>query len=433
MNAAAREPIRLAVLGGSGSGIPVFMAALRAFQEQGRLGAIDVRLFGRNSAKLQSVISYIERSLHHSPGPKGAALSVSAHVQLSETLRDATHIVCLVRAGGMHGRARDESMALAAGVPADEGLAAGGLACFLRGRTLISALAARCRSLAPSAVFLQMSSPLGLNVAITRDVFGPATYGVCELPLVTMKAVLAHVAPRIEHQCVTARCAGLNHQSWLYAFADKAGCDRTADVLGAIDTPDLVDVEPDTIREYGAVPLPYLRLYLHTEHILASQARSPLRGTALAAWTNNLDRAYRCESAERSDIIRALLAERRMNWFHEGLVPVLEMLQGDAESRVPLNVPCAGSLAGVPADSIIEIDCSISRSGAYPLPAPAMPAKPLELTQRLAAYERAALQLPPQPTTTDLAEVLSMHPLTPGHALHKLARALSTIRPEALS
>ena len=230
---------------------------------------------------------------------------------------------------------------------------------------------------------------------------------------------------------MTARCAGLNHQSWLYAFADKAGCDRTADVLGAIDTPDLVDVEPDTIREYGAVPLPYLRLYLHTDRVLAAQARSPLRGTALATWTNNLDRAYRCESDEPTDTIRALLAERRMNWFHEGLVPVLEMLQSDEECRVPLNVPCAGSLAGVPADSIIEIDCSVSRRGAFPLPAPAMPAKPLQLTQRLAAYEWAALQLPPQPTSTDLAEVLSMHPLTPRRGLQQLARALSTIQPEA--
>ena len=185
MNAAAREPIRLAVLGGSGSGIPVFMAALRASQEQGRLGAIDVRLFGRNSAKLEGVTSYIERSVLSSPGSKD--LAVSAHLQLGEALRNATHVVCLIRAGGMSGRARDESMALAAGVPADEGLAAGGLACFLRGRTLISALAARCRSFAPSAVFLQMSSPLGLNVAITRDAFGPSTYGVCELPLVTRR------------------------------------------------------------------------------------------------------------------------------------------------------------------------------------------------------------------------------------------------------
>jgi|GEM_PF-1143257 len=433
MNAAASEPIRLAVLGGSGSGIPVFMAALRASQQQGRLGAIDVRLFGRNSAKLQSVSSYVERSLLPSLGSKGEALSVDTHVQLGEALRDATHIVCLVRAGGMRGRARDEAMALAAGVPADEGLAAGGLACFLRGRALISELAARCRWFAPSAVFLQMSSPLGLNVAITRDAFGPATYGVCELPLVTMKAVLAHVAPRIERECLTARCAGLNHQSWLYAFADQDGCDRTADVLGAIDTPDLVDVEPDTIREYGAVPVPYLRLYLHTERVLASQARSPLRGTALATWTNSLDRAYRCESTERSATIRALLAQRRMNWFHEGLVPVIEMLQRDEGSRVPLNVPCAGSLAGIPADSIIEIDCSVSCVGAYPLPAPIMPARPLELTQRLAAYERAALQLPPQPTSTDLADVLSMHPLTPRQGLHQLARALSSIRPEALS
>jgi len=333
----------------------------------------------------------------------------------------------------MSGRAQDEAMALAAGVPADEGIAAGGLACFLRGRALISTLAAQCRALAPSAMFLQMSSPLGLNVAITRNAFGPATYGVCELPLVTLKAVLAHAAPRIDGGCVTARCAGLNHQSWLYAFADKAGCDRTAHVLHAIDTAELVDVEPDTIREYGAVPLPYLRVYLHVQRVLASQASSPLRGATLAAWSNSLDRAYRCVSAERDATIRSLLGQRRMDWFNEGLVPVLERLQRDEGSCVPLNVPCAGSLAGVPADAIIEIDCSVSRSGAYPLPAPAMPARPLELTQRLAAYERAALQLPPRPSRRDLADVLSMHPLTPRDGVQELAQALSMIRPVALS
>lgn len=44
--------------------------------------------------------------------------------------------------------------------------------------------------------------------------------------------------------------------------ADRRDC--TAEVLDAVDTPDLVGVEPEIIREYGAVPLPYLRLYLHT-------------------------------------------------------------------------------------------------------------------------------------------------------------------------
>jgi 6-phospho-beta-glucosidase len=421
--------MRLAVLGGSGSGVPALVKALRASQTQGRLGSVHVRLFGRELRPVEAVCSYIERFVLGDPVATATKISLSAHVHLSEALEDATHIVCLVRAGGMSGRARDEALALAAGVPADEGLGAGGLACFLRGRELIRALASQCRSIAPAAVFLQMSSPLGLNVAITRDAFGPATYGVCELPLVTKGAVMSHVASRRALECVTARCAGLNHQSWLYAFSDAAGRDCTTDVLEAIDRRDLVDIDPETIREYGAVPMPYLRLYLHTEHVVALQRRSPPRGVGLAAWKARLEDAYRCESEAGSHTVDALLAERKMNWFEEGLLPVLEALGRQEETSLTLNLPCSNSLSGISADAIIETDCAVSRNGVRPLMAPVMPPKPFELTQRLTEYERAVLQLPAKPKRSDLADVLSMHPLTPASEVHQLASAMSAIKP----
>jgi 6-phospho-beta-glucosidase len=426
---AGLQRTRLAILGGTSSGMPAFIEALRTSQEQGRLGTTDVRLFGRDPAKLAGVHSYIECWLHSRADATCTEMSVSAHTQLSDALEGATHVVCLVRAGGMAGRAADEALARAAGVPADEGLAVGGLACFLRSREIIRALAAQCRVSAPSAIFLQMSSPLGLNVAITRDAFGPASYGVCELPLVTKKTVLRYMASRLRRECVSARCAGLNHQSWLYAFADREGCDCTAEVLGAIDTSALVDVEPEIIRDFGAVPVPYLRLYLHTERVLAEQAHSCLRGSALARWSDRLDRAFRGNGASAEEI-RALLAERRMNWFHEGAVPVLEAFGREEESCVPLNVPCGGALAGIAPESIIEIDCSVSSRGALPVPAPPLPAKPLALTRQLAAYERAVLELPPVPTSNDLAEILALHPLVPAEGILRTARALSSIRPE---
>jgi len=428
---AGSQRMRLTVLGGTSSGIPAFIEALRISQEQGRLGAIDVRLFGRDPAKLAGVHSYIECCLRSRADATCAELSVSVHTQLDDALEGATHVLCLVRAGGMAGRARDEALARAAGVPADEGIAVGGLACFLRGREIIRALAAQCRVSAPSAIFLQMSSPLGLNVAITRDAFGPASYGVCELPLVTKKTVLHFVASRLRRSCANARCAGLNHQSWLYAFADQAGSDCTAEVLGAIDAAALVHVEPEIIRDFGAVPVPYLRLYLHTERVLTEQAHSRSRGSELARWSNRLDRAFRCNNANPENI-RALLAERRMNWFHEGVLPLLEAFGSDAEFVVPLNVPCSGALAGIAPESIIEIDCTVSSKGASPLPAPPLPVKPLALTRQLAAYERAVLELPLTPTSGDLAEILAMHPLAPAEGIVRTARALRRIQADQL-
>lgn len=419
--------LRIAVLGGSSSGVPVLIEALRASQLRGGLGETHVRLFGRDLSKLEGVRVYCEHLIRGMHSLADTDLSLSVHVHLRDALTDATHVICLVRPGGMSGRASDESLALAAGVPADEGLAVGGLACFLRGRSLIRELAAQCNSFAPRATFLQMSSPLGLNVAVTTVAFGPKSYGICELPRVTKMAVANHVCRRAKFRSISARCAGLNHQSWLYSFTDEAGRDCTNDVLDAIDSEHLLGIAPEKIRDYGAVPMPYLRLYLHTAETLAQQQRqSSTRGMVLARWNAKLDDALRSRDEAT---IGALLAERKMNWFDEALVPVLEALHSDEPVSMPLNVTSMGSLAGVPHQSVVEIDCWISREGVRPWVSPEMPPKPFKLTQQLVNYERAVLSLPEHPTPNQLAEVVSMHPLTPKQAVLQLARALSTVRP----
>jgi 6-phospho-beta-glucosidase len=419
--------LRMAVLGGTGSGVPTLIADLQRAQMAKRIGPLDIRLHGRNRLKLARVYEYVFWDLASRQSAADSKLTLSVHTELASALQEADVILCLIRPGGMHGRAEAEAAAFDAGIPADEGIAAGGLACFLRGRSLVRELAVRCRDIAPQAVFLQMSSPLGLNVAITRAAFGPNVIGLCELPRTTLRSVLRHVNGRMKEPCTTARCAGLNHQSWLYAFEDGQGVDRTADVLDAFGDDQLVKIDADEIRAHGAIPLPYLRLYLHTKRVLQEQARTSARGACLVQWSEQLHNAFCGGDRTNYEQVRSLLAERRMDWFEEAVIPFLEAWCSTEPRRLTLNVINGETIREVPACVVVETDCMVASSYVRSLDAPPLPPRPAQLLAKLAKFERAVLALPDRPSTEDLAELLSLHPLTPPDRVYTLARELSRI------
>ncbi len=415
--------LRLSVLGGSSPGIPVLLSALAKARRLGRLGDVEVRLHGRNQLRLERIRQYSERC-----GDVDYPIRVST--QLDEALDGATHILCMLRPGGMEGRAHDEALALRAGTPADEGIGIGGLSCFLRSRRLMKAIVEQCRDEAPDALFLQMTSPLGLNVAISRRAFGPRAFGVCELPMTTASAVARELSMKGFDPPPRGRCLGLNHQSWLYDFRDASGADVTRHVIRAIDTERLLEIEPQIVRDLGAIPMHYMRLYFHTSRVVESQQRRTVsRGEELEAWARRLNAAYCSGDEPDIEAVAQLLATRRMNWFDDGAVPILAASVRDIPQTMPLNLPAAAAVHGVPIDAIVETDCEISSHGIRAIPAPPLPTGPREITCQLLAFEQAVLSLPEPPSAGALAGVLELHPLARGRELRPIARELAAIEP----
>jgi 6-phospho-beta-glucosidase len=424
-----RPAMVLSVLGGSSPATPVLLQALRAAQRRGLIGALQVRLYGRNEIRLRRIREYARTTSacgRASTSVEGVpALSVTTHTNVGRAVRGATHILCMIRAGGMAGRARDEALALAGGVPADEGIAAGGLSCFLRTRQAITTLAEHCARHAPQAFFIQMASPLGLNVALSRAAFGPRSFGLCELPRTTAQSLARELGSHAGLQWVDHSHAGLNHQSWLYAFRDTRDRDITDDVLDALPAAALFGIEAGKIRELGAVPVPYLRLYVHTQRVLRGQRGAPLRGRVLESWSRRVHRALCSGASVDVAKVSRLLAQRTMDWFDDGVVPVLAAFGEVQPRRCVLNVPAGDAFPGVAADAIVEIDCHVSAGGVTPLKVGRLPVRPEALTRQLIAYESAVLGLPTKPSTQQLAAVLEGHPLVPRRSIRKLATALA--------
>jgi 6-phospho-beta-glucosidase len=408
----------VAVLGGTSVGTPALIRALAAARQAGRLPDLELRLFGRALARGQRLIEYAATRVPLTGTGSDAAVLLRLAPELPQALAGSDIVVCQVRPGGMGARAEDEMLAIAEGVPGDEGLGPSGLASFLRGRPLMDAIAEAWSRLAPAALFLQLTSPLGLTVARGARHGGGVLLGLCELPATTSAAIRTAVGPHLGP--VRHAHYGLNHCSWLHAFTDADGSDRTDAVIDLADRAGLLPVEPSIARRERAIPVHYLRLFYHPDRALSEQrARGRTRGQEVARWCAELEGAYLTPDGPAAAEISALLAQRRMDWYDEAVVPAVVAWCGNEPVELVLNV------TGVEPEVAVELPCRVAHGEITPRPQPALPEGPRSLFRRLAGYERAALALPSTPTLDRLAEVLGLHPLVPdGSTAVRLGRRI---------
>src|SRR4051794_31780682 len=187
----------LAVLGGTSVGTPNLIRALAAARQAGRLPDLELRLHGRAHARGERIIDFACADTPLAGREPSAPIRLRLARSLPEAVRGCDAVLCQVRPGGMEARAEDETMALAEGVPGDEGLGPSGLANYLRSIPVTDAIAEAWADHAPHATFLQLSSPLGLTVARIARRTGLRVLGLCELPATTSAALLAAVEPRL--------------------------------------------------------------------------------------------------------------------------------------------------------------------------------------------------------------------------------------------
>jgi 6-phospho-beta-glucosidase len=421
----------LCVLGGTSAGTPVLIEAIGRAQQAGLLPALTVRLFGRDADRLRGVVAHAAFRLARLDGERARPpLELEAPAGIAQALAGADLVLSQVRPGGMAGRAADEALALAAGLPGDEGLGPSGLSCFLRGLPVMDCLHDAIARHAASAVCLQMTSPLGLTVARARRDHGLRCFGVCELPAATAARLAAAAGRILGIEGLSALHSGLNHQGWLHAFVDGAGVDRTADIVELAETAAVVGIDSGVIRRERAVPLPYLRLFYHTARVVAEQRRSgETRGAQLEKWGRRAAAEYARPGAPDHAALDAILAERSMHWYPEGVIPALAAFLGDAALTIPLDLPNGDAIAGVPAAAIVELPCRVAAGDIEPLRVPPLPPGPRRLLRQLVAYESAALSLAERPAADDLAAVLARHPLVrDGATAARLAHAIPRLQ-----
>lgn len=392
--------MKVVVLGGSAQSTPALFEYLASRSD---IPKLDVHLVGRDPIHLAAVA----RASRMMSDRGDVSIAVSGMQDCRRALESAEVVLIQIRFGGYSGRHFDESFPLSYGMCGDESVGLGGLAAGWRAWPGLAPLLNLTRSVCPGALVVIFSSPVSLLVRIARSVFPDLrSYGLCELPWVTLQHIAATVGGPVE--ALDFDYIGVNHIGWFYRLAHG----RT-DLLAAYSLEqDRVGIFPSGVlcRDISAAPTKYLRLHYDYKSALHHQfSSSQSRAQVLERISQE---NYKTFLYDETHDIRRALRRRPSPWYAEAVGPFLLGLAG-ADEPESFFLSCQN---GALYDQFESQDClevpHVVRGRAI-IPRKPVCRPPTQILRTLAAfveYERRAARAILNRDTEMLGDALSIHP-----------------------
>jgi 6-phospho-beta-glucosidase len=383
---------RLAVLGGSAVSTVQLIDALADWPggHARRPDGLELVLHGRSS-RLEAVAD----ACRLRAGAVALPVSIRGERDLAAALDGADLVLNQIRAGGLQARSVDESFPREFGIPGEETMGPGGLACAVRAIGALRPFWVEVARRAPAALVINLTNPAGIVQQAARTDGGLRIVTVCDSPLGLLDSVACRL--RRPDDDVRSRYVGMNHVGW-YVPADLGELDRLSDLTDGFD--------PEVAALHAAMPGPYLRYYTHPDRLLAAQRGAPTRAEQLLAIQQETMTSYR-QGAQPATW------QRKAPWYGVAVVPLIDAWLNGSDHTLIAGLPNAGRVPWLPSDVIIEGPVLAPVPGRLEAqPVIALPDLPRGLLARHAAYERLAVQaLAGQPTTAGLTRALLANPM----------------------
>jgi 6-phospho-beta-glucosidase len=368
---------------------------------------------------------------------------------------DARFVFAAIRPGQERARTFDEELPLKHGVLGQETTGAGGFAMAMRTIPAMLEHARTIEEVAPDALLVNFTNPVGIVTQALHDRSSVPTVGVCDGP-VSMKRSIASFLD-VPSDCVHADYAGLNHCGWIHRV-QVDGVDRLPELIDRFDELRKLDEEwrlfdPELVRSIGMLPMEYLYFFYYrdraVENILGSggtragqiaaindllwpelHARVEAGDLAGAgdAWTRGMQtRGETYFARERGEAVaeRPAVEDDAEPFEGEGYegVATAVMLTAARRLRVPLilDVPNRGAIGCLADDDVVEVTTMMDEHGAHPLAQGRLPETAEALLRQVKRYERLTVEAATTGSYDAALEALMVHPLV---GSYPLARAI---------
>jgi 6-phospho-beta-glucosidase len=368
--------------------------------------------------------------------PTASAVDLILTTQLDRALDGADVIYCAIRVGGVPGRVVDETIAIEAGAIGQETAGAGGIGYALRTVPVMTRIALEVQRLAPQAMFINFTNPVGLVTEALQRILGDRVIGICDTPAELCRR--AAEAAGYQADRVWFDYFGINHLGWLKGM--RVG---NRDVLPELiqDTQRLLSFEegrlfgPEWIASNGMIPNEYLYYYYFQKEALAGMRSGTPRSLyleqtqgefyradgdpedALAAWEATLaerEANYMAEAWDgREDDQEKVVAARHAGGYGRLALGVVDALNSDGNQIMILDVPNRSALPFLDEDAIVEVSCVVNRGGVTPTAVGSVPMFAQGLIQQVRGAERVAIDAALSGSRTQAVRALALHPLVP--------------------
>jgi len=343
----------------------------------GRLAFHDI-----NAERLAVMAGFAERAIRHA----GREIAVTSGTRLPAMLEGADFVLTQIRVGGMQARHLDESIPLKYGIIGQETTGPGGMLKALRTIPHMVEIGRTIAEVCPDAFVLSYTNPSGIIAEAVSKYTRAKMIGLCSgIPGIQQDLAWRMAAHYPDLRTYTV---GLNHLGFICRMV-AGGQDVTQEALALLAAEDGEQAAYEH-RLLGAVPISYLRYFLHHRAVVES---AKAKRTKRAQDIESIERAI-LEEAGRPDTVRKPEAlEQRGGGGYAGITfSVMKAILRNTGDEITANVPNRGSVQGIDDDASVEVVCRMDREGAHPLPVGPIPLAFRGLVLAVKAYETLTVE-----------------------------------------
>jgi len=405
--------MKITLIGAAGVRSPLLIHGLAAAGEQLRL---DEVAFWDTDAERLKIMGRMAGAMAQKSGWRARLNSFNS---AEGALEGADFVITSIRVGGIDARVKDETIALAHGLVGQETVGAGGFACAMRNLAAMLEYARLIERVTPHATVINFTNPVGIISQGLLNHSSVNVLGVCDTPLETFEAIANAVGRnpfRLHFDYL-----GLNHLGWVRSIRDERGAELLPGILAS---PEILRkcyrhglFPAEFLQQLGLLPTEYLYFYYFPRVAYENTKRSgQSRGQAITGMNERLfQKLAQAPESQLVDIYEDYLRERNASYFsieatagerrrenqelysefsgYERIaLLVLQALQSDASSMIPLTVRNEGALEDLDKNDAVELPCSVSSRGVQVQAAGRAPAAVTSLLQQVKEYERLTVR-----------------------------------------
>ena len=381
----------------------------------------------------------------------GARFAVRGEHDPKTAIAGARFVFSAIRPGQEGARVVDEELPLKHGVLGQETTGPGGFAMAMRTIPAMLGYARLIEDLAPDALLVNFTNPVGIVVQALRNHSSVKAVGICDGPVSMQESVAGFLG--LSRERVHADYFGLNHCGWIHRVLVD-GRDRLPELLDRFEELQATDeqwhlFDPALVREIGMLPMEYLYFFYYRDRALehirgsgSSRARQlqalndalwPMLRAAIdagdlpgarEAWENAMvERGATYFARERGEAVQDEPIDHGDVFEGEGYEGVAIALMAAAAARkkatLILNVPNRGAIGGLRDDDVVEITCMADEHGAHPIAQGRLPDAALALLGQVKLYERLVVTAAVEGSYDAALQALLAHPLVASYPVAK--------------
>ena len=365
-----KDAVKIVTIGGGSSYTPELMEGFIKRYPDLPIKEIWLVDIENGKEKLEIVGALAQRMWDASP------YNVKVHLTLDrrEALKDADFVTTQFRVGLLDARIKDERIPSLYSMLGQETNGAGGMFKAFRTIPVIGEIIADMKELCPNAWLINFTNPSGMVTEAAIKHFGwKKCIGLCNVPTISMMAEPKILGKDIAD--LNYRYAGLNHFHWHKVY-DKDGTDLTPVLIDHINeknggTPANIfqaEFPLDLLHSMNLLPCGYHRYYYMKQamldHALEEFKEGGTRAEQMKQTDHELFEIYKnAQLHEKPE----QLGKRGGAYYSDAACECIRAIYGNRKIHMVVSTENRGAIPCLADDSIVEVSCIISATGAQPM------------------------------------------------------------------